>query len=224
VQPVAVEGVQPTYALVVRGGTRLHGGQLLQESDEGLAAGRLAQSGQGFARPGPEGLLQHRQVEQPLTGIVQDLQAQPPGPETRQEAGPVDDELEGGLGEVVRPGRPAWDLGREGGQVAAMAEGRGLAAAGWHEADPAKAGDALSAGALLQKPVQVRQHIQATAEGEEVGDEGGDEDRLAGAREAGHRQAQRGLVQKDVGAGGSVVSGVAETMTEPGQHAGASLG
>ena len=45
VQAVTVEAVQPTEPLVLGGGIRLDGGQLLQEGDKGPGAQRLAQAG-----------------------------------------------------------------------------------------------------------------------------------------------------------------------------------
>jgi hypothetical protein len=113
----------------------------------------------------------------------------------REHALTIEHELQGDLAEVFGMRRPIGNGGGEDGKVAGVLEDRGRAATRRQEANGAQAG---GAGAR-QLCMQAGQGVQAASQGEEVGDEGGDEDGLAGAREAGDGEPDGGLVEDLVG-------------------------
>ena len=141
-------------------------------------AGGGAGDGDGGAGPVLEGLVHQRQVEQPFAGVVDDVEVDDArAGEAADHAGGGDAEREAEGGDGAGALGPARVGAGEGGEVVLVGE-----------AGDGVVGLRLQVGgedAVLGLGLELR-HAAAV---EEVGDERGDEDGLAGAAEAGDAEA-----------------------------------
>ena len=144
------------------------------------AAARFAapQPGQGRRRPVGIVLLQHRQVEQPFAGIVEQFQRDAPARRAAPPSEPVPVQVQGQLQgrEILGPLRPGGGSAASAARCAADVEARQPLRPRGHQPHAAQP----AAGGRLER----RQRAPPAPGGQQVRDQRGEEDGLAGARQA----------------------------------------
>ena len=144
--------------------------------------------------------VEQRQVDQPLAGIVDDVEVEPRDAEgAAQRAGGVELDGDAQLAQAPRALRPLGRIARQRLEVRLVVEAR-------HRV----VGLRLEVGAL-DAPLGLGHEERQAAAGDEIADERGDEDGLAGARQPGDAEPQRGrhhVGQHGAGAVPSLARGV----------------
>ena len=146
--------------------------------------------------------VEQRQVDQPLAGIIDDVEVEPRDAESAaQGAGRLELDGDAHLAKAAGALRPLGRIARQGVEVRLVVEAR-------HRV----VGLRLEVGAL-DAPLGLGHEERQPPAGDEVADQRGDEDGLAGARQPGDAEPQRGrhhVGQQGAGAMPSLARGVVQ--------------
>ena len=168
---------------------RVASGQRLQPFQRVGRAGRGFCGGEGLGAPCFEGLVEQGEVQQPLAGIVDDIQMQRRrAGQARQEPGRLIAEREADLADPPRAFRPDRLCARKRREMGFIIEARGFAVR------------MLAHGGGDQAPVRCGGKLRHPPARQQIGDQRGDEDGLACAAEAGDAEPQGRLEQHFGGA------------------------